>query len=307
MIKRNWRTLLILIVVSVDVIAIIVSACAAYVIRSFFPNLPPLSTYISIEFEVAFGLLLIFSAMIIGVYRATSHSNSIRQYYLAGKAYLYTLLSLFLFCPCSINAIPRRFTILFFFILPFVFLAGRFLFNHFVQFMLKRGYGVHNVLLAGYDNGVMEIIHRFNKFPELGYDIKGIVTNLKKDAADTCKCCHGVLVPKYSMAELESAVIANDIDRAFVPSTNTVSNGYKAVLSHCRKHNVKLKVLSEDSDQLLHLSRVYDIAGITIFAPQRKRIDLMKRLLKRLFDIAFASLSLPGQPDSHNCIGCDIY
>jgi exopolysaccharide biosynthesis polyprenyl glycosylphosphotransferase len=292
MIKRNWRTLLVLLAVSADVIAIILSAVAAYTIRSFFPNLPPLSTYLSIQFEVVFGFLMIFSAMMLGVYRATSHSNSIRQYYLAGKAYLYTILCLFSFLYLfQYNSIPRTFTILFFLILPFVFIFGRVLFNHFVQEMQSRGYGVHNVILAGYDNGGMNIIHKFKKFPELGYNIKGIVTNIKKDPLTPANI-HGILVPKYSLSDFKSAVLANNIDRAFVPSTHTITNGYREVLSLCRKHNVKLKVLSEDSDQLLHLSRVYDIAGITLFAPERKNIDLMKRLLKRLFDILFASLSL---------------
>jgi exopolysaccharide biosynthesis polyprenyl glycosylphosphotransferase len=292
MIKRNWRTLLIFFALSIDIIAIITSAMTAYFIRNLIPNLPPLSSYMSIRLEVIFGLMLIFSAMMIGVYRATSHSNSIRQYYLAGKAYLYTILCLFSFLYIfQNNTIPRRFTIIFFLILPIVFIAGRLLFNQFVKYMQRRGYGVHNVLLAGYDNGGMNIIHRFKNFPELGYDIKGIVTNQKKDPLTPTQI-HGTFVPKYSLSEFENVVIANNIDRAFVPSTNTVSNGYVQVLNLCRKHSVKLKVLSEDSDQLLHLSRVYDIAGITIFSPQRARIDLMKRLLKRLFDIAFASLSL---------------
>lgn len=292
MIKRNWRTLLIFIALTIDIAAIILSAAAAYFIRGFFPNLPSLSLYASIQLEIIFGLMLIISAMMLGVYRATLHSNSIRQYYLAGKAYLYTILCLFSFLYISQNnSIPRRFTVLFFLILPFVFIAGRYLFNHFVHYMQKRGYGVHNVILAGYDNGGMAIIHRFKNFPELGYDIKGIVTNQKKYPLAPTKI-HGTLVPKYSLIELETAIIDNNIDRAFVPSTNTVSNGYTKVLNLCRKYNIKLKVLSDDSDQLLHLSRVYDIAGITLFAPQRRRIDFMKRALKRLFDIIVALLAL---------------
>ena len=292
MIKQNWRTLLVLLAVSTDVAAIIISGIAAYIIRGFFPDLPPLSTLISIQFEAVFSFVLIFTAMMLGVYRATSHSNSIRQYYLAGKAYLYTILCLFSFLYLfQYNSIPRRYTILFFLILPFIFIVGRVLFNRFVQYMQMRGYGVHNVILAGYDNGGMNIIHKFKNFPELGYHIRGIVTNLKKDPLTPANI-HGSMVPKYSMSEFKSAVLANNIDRAFVPSAHTITNGYREVLSLCRKHNVKLKVLSEDSDQLLHLARVYDIAGITLFAPERKNIDIMKRLLKRLFDIVFASLSL---------------
>jgi exopolysaccharide biosynthesis polyprenyl glycosylphosphotransferase len=63
-------------------------------------------------------------------------------------------------------------------------------------------------------------------------------------------------------------------------------------LETCRKKDVKLKVLSEDSDRLLRLARVYDIAGITLVSSQRIRIDALKHFIKRIFDILVASSAL---------------
>jgi exopolysaccharide biosynthesis polyprenyl glycosylphosphotransferase len=157
--------------------------------------------------------------------------------------------------------------------------------------MQKRGYGIHNVLLAGYDNGGLAIIHRFKNFPELGYNIKGIITNQKNKILTPIEI-HGTPVPRYSISKLKHVVSEYHIDRVFVPSQETITNGYSEIFNLCREHRIKLKVLSEDSDSLLRLSRVYDIAGITIYAPQRKRIDRVKRLLKRAFDIVAAILAL---------------
>jgi exopolysaccharide biosynthesis polyprenyl glycosylphosphotransferase len=230
--------------------------------------------------------------MIVGIYRATSHSNIIRQYFIASRTYLYAIPCLFSFLYIFRNdTIPHRFIILFFLILPFIFVFGRMLLNRFIHSMQRRGYGIHNVLLAGYDDGGIAIIHRFKNFPELGYDIKGIVTNQKNDILTPIEI-HGTHVPRYSMSKMKHIISECQIDRVFVPSHEIITNGYSEVFELCKEKRIKLKVLSEDSDSLLRLSRVYDIAGITIYAPQRKRIDLLKRIFKRTFDVIVAVLVL---------------
>ena len=291
-IRRNWRTVLIVIAFTTDIVVVMLSGILAYIVRGFIPHLSPFPSSIFLQFVGTFGFALIILAMIIGVYRATSHSNMVRQYFLASRIYLYAILCLFSFLYVFQNdAIPRRFIFLFIFILPFVFVLGRKFLNAFIHFMQKRGYGIHNVLLAGYDNGGLAIIHRFKNFPELGYDIKGIITNQKNKILTPIEI-HGTPVPRYSMSKLKHVVSEYHIDRVFVPSQETITNGYSEIFNLCREHRIKLKVLSEDSDSLLRLSRVYDIAGITIYAPQRKRIDRVKRLLKRAFDIVAAILAL---------------
>ncbi len=104
------------------------------------------------------------------------------------------------------DAIPRRFIFLFILILPFIFVLGRALLNAFIHFMQKRGYGIHNVLLAGYDNGGLAIVQRFKDFPELGYEIKGIVTNQKTNILKPLEI-NGTLVPKYPISGLRKVII----------------------------------------------------------------------------------------------------
>jgi len=290
--RRNWRTILILIALITDIIVIMLSSILAYIIRGFIPNLSPFPPVIFFQFIGVFGLFILFLAMVAGVYRATSHSNMARQYFLAGRIYLYAVLCLFSFLYVSQNdAVTRRLILFFILILPFVFVLGRTLLNIFIHFMQKHGYGVHNVLLAGYDNGGLAIIRRFKNFPELGYEIKGIVTNQKNSNLSPIEI-NGTLVPRYSISKLKHVIFKNQIDRVFVPSEETITNGYSVVFKLCAENRIKLKVLSEDSDSLLRLSRVYDIAGITIYAPQRRRTEIVKRLLKRTFDIVAAVIAL---------------
>jgi exopolysaccharide biosynthesis polyprenyl glycosylphosphotransferase len=292
MIRRNWRAILIVIAIFIDILAIALSGAIAYAIRSFIPNLPDLPASVFHRLGILFGSTLIVFAMLVGVYRATFHSNTIRQYFLAGKAYVYGALVVFsLLFLLQYKDFPRKFSLLFFFIVPFVFVFLRTLLGRFIKYMQGRGYGIHNAVLAGYDNGGMAIIKRFDNFPELGYNIKGIITNQKKSGL-TATEIHGKLVPRYSLNHLEHVITESHIDRVFIPSTNVVLNGYSEVLETCRKKDVKLKVLSEDSDRLLRLARVYDIAGITLVSSQRIRIDALKHFIKRIFDILVASSAL---------------
>jgi exopolysaccharide biosynthesis polyprenyl glycosylphosphotransferase len=285
LIRRNWRTVLIVMAFTTDIVVIMLSGFLAYIVRGFIPHLSPFPSSIFFQFVGTFGLALLILAMIIGVYRATSHSNMNRQYFLTIRIYFYAILCLFSFLYVfQTDAIPRRFIFLFVFILPFVFFLGRMLLNVFIHFMQRRGYGIHNVILAGYDNGGLAIIHRFKNFPELGYDIKGIVTNQKNNILTPIEI-HGTPVPRYPISKLKHIVSEYQIDRVFVPSQETITNGYSEIFKLCKENRIKLKVLSEDSDSLLRLSRVYDIAGITLYTPERRRIHAAKRLLKRIFDI----------------------
>ena len=234
------------------------------------------------------GILLLFS-ILLGVYRATLHSDSIRQFFLASKAYLFSFLStltiLYIF---ETDIFPKKFTILFFLIIPFIFILNRLLLNVFVRLMQRIGIGIHNVLIAGYDNGGLSIVKRFTSFPELGYSIKGIITNQAQKGLSPVEI-HGFSVPKFNVQELERIIIDKSIDRVFVPSTDVISNGYTDVINICRKRSVKLKVLSGESEKLLRYTHTSDIAGITLYSPPRKKIESLKRAVKRTFDILFAS------------------
>jgi exopolysaccharide biosynthesis polyprenyl glycosylphosphotransferase len=285
MIRRNWRTALIVIALTTDIVAILLSGILAYIVRGFIPNLTQFPPIVFFQFVGIFGLILISFAMIIGVYRATSHSNMVRQYFMASRIYLYAVLFLFSFLYIFQNdVIPRKFVFIFILILPFIFVLGRKLLNVFIHYMQKCGYGIHNVLLAGYDNGGLTIIQRFKNFPELGYDIKGIITNQEK-SIPTLVEFNSSTVQRYSISKLKDIISNDQIDRVFVPSQEIITNGYSEIFRLCKENRIKLKVLSEDSDSLLRLSRVYDIAGITLYTPDRQRINTSKKVLKRIFDI----------------------
>ena len=276
MIRRNWRSIFIFLALLTDAIAIAATGALAYYMRQFLPNVPYVDFNVMLLFTSYFGAILLFLGLVIGVYRASYHGDRRQQYFLAGKTYLYSWLIIFASLYILQKNFPPRFTFIFFMVLPFVFVFGRSLVNGFNLLMQKKGFGVQRALIVGYETEGVEVFERFTGFPELAYEIRGIVSNEKGN---------GSLQPHYAIQELPHVIKTERIDSIFIPSTKLVTNGHARVIDICRKHGVKLKILSPESDRLLRMNRVYDIAGITLYSPVRYRVDFLRTFVKRAFDI----------------------
>ena len=284
---RDWRSIYIAIAIGADIVAIGLCVLIAMILRKHLPNIQFYSWECFFDLGIYFCVIIVGAAAVLGVYRASFHSNLQQQYLLMGRAYfLSTLIILSLLTIFYYNWFPRKFTFLFLIVVPFALITVRIFLYRFNKMMQVKGYGKHNSLLMGYDGAEMNIIHRFENFPELGYDIKGIITS--KNVPLSSIEIHGNMVPRYSLAEIEPAIASNRIDRIFIPSSSLVVNGYSSVLEVCKRNQVKLKILSQDSDRLLKLAKVFDIAGITLHTTERNHVEMMRRAIKRSFDIVVA-------------------
>jgi len=290
--RRNWRSIFISIVFCVDALAILASGFSAYYVRAFLPNLMSLPAEVFFRFTTYFGVILLFLGFVLGLYRSSFHSNARQQYFLAGKAYAYGALIIFSgFYLLHDVDFPRKFTLLFFAFVPVFFLFGRELIWRFNLSLQHHGYGLHRVLLVGYENGGVKVFERFKGFPELGYDVRGVVSKLKTKSK-TRPNVGGTYVPHFNLSEVEEISKREKVDRIFVPHASSVTNGYSAVLDISRRNNIKIKVLSPEADQLLRKAHVHDIAGITLFAPPRYNVEFVRRIFKRTFDLVASTVIL---------------
>ena len=292
MLRRNWRMIFVTLSILVDVTAIALTGVTAYYLRRLMSDVPNLELISFFYFTFFFGSVMLFIVLILGVYRAAFHSQTQRQYLLAGKAYVFSVLIILsvLYTFRSYN-FPPRFTFIFLALVPFIFALGRTVLNRLNIILQKHGHGMYNVLLVGYDNGGMKVFERIKQFPELGYTIKGIVSKDKSKRRHSTQL-YGVKVPMFTLSELDSKITDLNIDRIFVPSAASITNGYADAVKVSRQRQIKLNILSLESDQLLRLASVYDIAGITLYSPPRFHVETMKYIFKRSFDIVSASLIL---------------
>jgi exopolysaccharide biosynthesis polyprenyl glycosylphosphotransferase len=144
----------------------------------------------------------------------------------------------------------------------------------------KLGYGIHETLIVGYNGEFGKLFSRFSVFPEMGYNVRGYVSNNGKIPEFE--------VDQYSFDNVESVTEKFKIDRIFVTSEMFRSPDMKQIEKISRNRNIKVKIISQETENVLSIARIYDIAGITLFYPPRTRVTRLKMFMKRIFDLAGA-------------------
>jgi exopolysaccharide biosynthesis polyprenyl glycosylphosphotransferase len=264
-----------------DILAMLFSSLLLLYLEKGIMFDPSFDRYAVIKY-VGFAIgTIIIMGFILGVYRSTFHDTLRRQYYLAGKSYVISILLMNpVFYLFTTQRVSNRYFEYFFMLTPLVFILCRYLLNITNKKMQTKGYGIYKTLIVGYEDSGIEIFKRFTRFPELGYAVMGFVVNGNGES----------IMPKipglnmYKFEELEDVIKNEGIHRIFIPSSNFLRKEYSEVIAICRKYKIKLKILSPESDQLLSLSKVSGIAGITLYAPGNKIIEKAQKYVKRGFD-----------------------
>jgi len=185
--------------------------------------------------------------------------------------------------------IPRSYILLYLFIIPINFLIGRGLLVSLSYAFQRIGLGKYNSLVMA--NGAIggDISYQFRYFPSLGFDIKGLIAYPGENRPPNGTFL-GREIPVYPMSKLDGVIVQENIDRIFIPSPSYIINGCRELIEKCKLHNIKLKVVSPEANSLLRMARIYDIAGVTLFTPPRHRIEMVKRIIKRAFDLVGATV-----------------
>jgi exopolysaccharide biosynthesis polyprenyl glycosylphosphotransferase len=253
--------------------------------RVAYPGVPLASVFSSHLnlFLFSFGVLIVsFTAL--GLYRTVSYTPMKHHYLSATKAFVYcgaiVLSALFL----SGNIFyPRKFLILFFFALPIVYVGVWFTARKVFRLFQHRGYGKWNTLVIGPGKNLETLLHRFEAFPDLGYEPVKIMKTPVYSSAD--RKLH------VNSAEIEQAIIDKRVE-FMVLSSPDLNGSYDVLENLCRKHYVRMRVVSPETDSLFKQTRIHDIAGLPLFSPVRTRIDSAKCAAKRTFDIIVSSVLL---------------
>ncbi|MDP1678344.1 MAG: exopolysaccharide biosynthesis polyprenyl glycosylphosphotransferase [Bacteroidota bacterium] len=282
MLKRNWKIAFVIISQLIDVLAIWAGGFVIFSLKwseTIHYITPDENLLIGFTFFTAIYLLI---ASMLGLYRGSFHLSLRLQNLITARAFVITVL-----ISLAVNSFAQAFVgknsvITFVLSLAVLLLVARFFLKLINLYFQRLGYGVHNSLIVGVDKDAEKLFYRFSTFPELGYKTKGFIVKEKGlDPTD---------LPQYTQEDITHVVATKNIDRIFIPSTEFSLNGYSYLKSISHKSNVKLKIISPHAEDLLKISRIYDIAGITISAPIRSRVKILKSISKRTFDIIASSI-----------------
>jgi exopolysaccharide biosynthesis polyprenyl glycosylphosphotransferase len=281
--RRNWRTCAALLAMLADVGILTLSFFAAALLQ--YPTMglgEIVSSHLKFYLFFVGVFLCLFTSM--GIYRTVSYTPLKRHFFAATKAYVYSaaiiLSTLFLFGNTFYS---RPFLMTLFTLMVAVYWMVWLTLRQVFRVLRKRGYGQWSTLVVGPAANVEKLLDRFEEYPDLGYDpIRRFNTSLRYRN-------DGKL--HVNTADIEHEILRHRSE-VLVLTSPDLNGSYDELESVCRKHRVRMRVVSPETDALYSQVRIHDIAGLPLFSPERRRLDAVKRFVKRAFDLVVASVLL---------------
>ena len=277
MIKRNWKIFFVLLSQAHDLAAIAAAAGIVVFLKrnsGIVFTTPHQNLLIGALF---FAITYIIIASMLGLYRGSYHLSLRLQNFIWFRAYIFSLLITLSLNSLSQTFVGQRSVITFTFSLGILLFIARWMVYRMNLALQRYGLGIHNVLIAGNGAETKHLIGRFENYPELGYSVKGIIVKQKGEKR--------AVLPHYTREELSEVIRNEHIDRILVPTPDFSLNGHSYLQGLSKEYNIKLKVISAEAEDILKISRIYDIGGITIVSPPRYHVEAIKKAAKRLFDV----------------------
>ncbi len=279
--RRNWRALAAIVAISSDTLIVAASFCLASIV--VYPSLllvDLLRSHSHLLFYTISLIVIAFTAL--GHYRIISHIPRKRHFLVAIRAYLYStsiiLCTLFLF---QNSFYTREFLAVFFGVLPCIYVIVWSVLRFLRSRLWRLRLGRWNTLIVGFDKSADRMLSRMSAFPELGYD----VVRVMKSPGSADGFVH------VNQEDVESSITTEQIEH-IVLSSSHLNGSFDTLEDLCRRHNVRMSLVSNESDDLFNRTNIYDLAGIPVFSPHRRQVDTAKRVVKRAFDFLAASILL---------------
>ena len=279
--RRNWRTAVVALAIATDSVIIL----STYLLATLTERYQFRGTAAPGEMLLLFTVaaFLIFSAGT-GVYRTISRSPFQRQLFSAGKAYLYTFASTVTLAFLFEGLLTSRLVfLLFFLLLPPVYMSLWAVVRSNLEALRRKGYGSWNTLAIGSSPQLDRLLSRLDAFPDLGYRVNGVI--------DLPGNGHGDGMLRVDRPTVERVLGRERVDLiAF--STADLDGSFDQLKDLCREERIGMRVISPESDNLFSKAGLHDLSGILLYSPEERRIDKIKQLTKRAFDIVASSILL---------------
>jgi exopolysaccharide biosynthesis polyprenyl glycosylphosphotransferase len=287
-IRRNWRTYIIGLDIVSDIISLFLATAITVYIRKNLSYVLSVPVSFLWKLGICFNITIICIAMLVGVYRSVLHNNLSQQYLLLCKAYIFTIFFIFFLALIAFgNYFPKKFTLLYLVIVPIFPFFARLILYQFNTMMQKKGYGIYKSLVIGDEASWMRMLERCRIFPELGYKVVGLIV-WGRDAQQNDALNSYDNLPVYPFSSLRNILESCNIERVFLSTSRILDQDDGEIFAACQEHKIKLKVVTQEAEDMLRFSFIRDISGLPLYAPERKKIETVKRIIKRLFDIIFS-------------------
>ena len=153
---------------------------------------------------------------------------------------------------------------------------GRLLVRGIQRALLKKGIGLHNVIIIGSDNTAESIVKQMYKRPQMGYRIVERISNFDEDA----------------QLKVNGKLKESAIDEIILADTSLPKEQILAIRDFCNDNHIIYKYVTDLFEiQPAHIE-INTIADIPIIEVKRTKLDGWGKIAKRLFDTVFALIGM---------------
>ena len=155
------------------------------------------------------------------------------------------------------------------------------------RWLVSRSAGLREPsLIIGTGHVAQRIATRLASRPDYCLDVAGFIDDDPLDLPEDLPPLLG------KTAELEPIVRAYDIERVIVAFSRASSDEHVDLLRRCTELRVRVEVVPRMYEVIGSRTYVHDLGGIPLVSLGPARLTRSGRLIKRSFDLVFASLAL---------------
>ncbi|MGA9119746.1 MAG: sugar transferase [Bacteroidota bacterium] len=238
------------------------------------------------DFYLLFSIsVYIVTFTMLGIYRKITYSTFGSQMYAAAKGHVYSSVILFATVRLFGEIIPKpgffAYLVAFY---PFVYFAVWSVVRKNLSGLRRHGLGRRNTIAIGSDPDFHELLRRVDKNAGLKFNLVGTLRSTKENPSD-----------KFDHVNVDSVkrmISENEIDQIIFSSSYQLNGSFDSLHELCRRNGISMRIVSQESDFLFSKVGLRDITGIPIYVPEAVRLQLLKGVLKRSFDVMGALLLL---------------
>lgn len=263
--------------VPIDFIALVFAAACAYFLRlstvaqdvrpALFEVDLPFAEYMQTASVVSLVILFVFALHGLYAMRVTRRALDEVTQIFSGISIGIMIVILFIFLRAEL--FQSRFIIITAYVLAFIFVSlGRMFVRQMQQTLLKKGLGVHRVVLAGNGQFAVELETMFLRRLDLGYHVVGKVDTISWDALQDIYNLHGIdeIIQTNPSLSVEDNLILLDFSEQYKIDYQFVPNIFETHAINVRYRQIGIVPLLELSRTPLDgwgriVKRIIDIVG----------------------------------------------
>lgn len=271
------------ILVPLDYLVVFLAGLAAYGLRfgTFLTDIHPVVYEMPFKnfLPVALGASLIWILVfaLSGLYNIKTTRRMVEEFAKIFLACSTAVLVIIIFIFFQRELFSSRFIVVSGWLLTVFFISiERFIIRSIQRHLLKKGVGIHKIIVIGNDATTERVVSEINNNPGLGYKIVNYIKEIDYE----------------QIRKLANSFEYSQIDEVIQTDPNIPKELVLKIIEICNENHVTFKYAADLFETSATNIEIAPLAGIPIIEIKKTSLDGWGKIFKRIFDIAFSVIIL---------------